>query len=182
MLRKNIRIAVLATGMLFASAACASPTSGSPQGSQSVAPQPLHVVAGVADPTLLPLWIAFEDGSFSKAGLNVTIDTVGGNVGTEIVSDQADLGVIGVGSALAPVQNGADTSVVYYNALTESFVFGATGVNSVSQCTKAATSVAGTTSAAAAVLYKKLFHADFTILNLGTTPRPVPLPPWACLL
>lgn len=94
-------------------------------------------------------YIAEVEGYFEEAGLEVTINQAGSNTLNLVVGGQADVGMIGATTALFPVPNGKETSLIYANDTLAGFTyFGSSDpdVKTVNDCKKVSTGATGTST------------------------------------
>src|SRR5262245_36036556 len=77
-----------------------------------VAQAKVSIIANlILGPTLLPLWIAHEQGLFAKQGVEPEVVLVEGDVSRRIGND-TPFGVIGIPAAMSAVSDGRDLKVV----------------------------------------------------------------------
>jgi ABC-type nitrate/sulfonate/bicarbonate transport system substrate-binding protein len=99
--------------------------------------QTIKIAIPVADPLFSQIYVAQTQGFFRKAGVKVTVVDAAGNVVTDVVSGQVDIGSNAPSVPLEAVANGADLKVIYANLTGNgsSFLAAAPSVTAVSQCT-----------------------------------------------
>ncbi|QLQ09287.1 MAG: ABC transporter substrate-binding protein [Nocardioidaceae bacterium] len=111
-------------------------------------------------------YIAEVEGYFEEAGLEVTINQAGSNTLNLVVGGQADVGMIGATTALFPVPNGKETSLIYANDTLAGFTyFGSSDpdVKTVNDCKKVSTGATGTSTFSMASLVKQKAEASYEI-------------------
>lgn len=163
--KRRVAVGMVAVTVMSVMAGCAN----NPAPSGETPPEELiemTVGAGAVVPDLAQIWIADQGGYFEEAGLDVTIEVAGANVVNLVVSEQADIGIIGTSSALAVADQGKETSILYWNTGNGSggFMAAREGVESPADCTRVSAQSMGTASYAYAVLYRKQFDASYEII------------------
>src|SRR5258708_6458695 len=85
--------------------------------SATATPTPTTLIVSFAgfDTAFTQLYVAKINGYFDAVNLDVQIKNFGANVITGMVSGQLDLAFQGANSAMLPVRDGADTTVIYNN-------------------------------------------------------------------
>ena len=108
--------------------------------------------------------------------MSLTVKTVYGNWLNLVVAGEGDLSVIGVSSALVPVREGKETSIVYAisSGLVTGFMAASANVKSIADCTRVSTSRAGSAVFSSAMAYKVNGGGKFNILELGDANQIVP--------
>jgi ABC-type nitrate/sulfonate/bicarbonate transport system substrate-binding protein len=119
------------------------------------------------DTAFTQLYVAKINGYFDAVNLDVQIKNFGANVITGMVSGQLDLAFQGANSAMLPVRDGADTTVIYNNVGggVSAFVYGGVPkVKTISDCTRMGSSPVGTSAYGWAVAEKKLFNGNWLLV------------------
>lgn len=165
------RLCAVLAAVVTVVAACSSSggakSDDSPAGGGSSIPTVTLIVSS-ANVAFLPVWTALWDGSYQKAGVNVSISVVpNASELAALVSGRGDIEITGVGSALVAVNSGQPTSVIYMLSTNVSpWVLGTKNVKTVNDCTTMLAGSAGSTTSAWAIELKDLFHAKFAIRNV----------------
>lgn len=135
----------------------------------------LALSAGNTTP-LAPIYLAETLGYAQQEGLTLTVKTVYANSLNLVVAGEGDLSVIGVSSALVPVREGKETSIVYAisSGLGTGFMAASANVKSIADCTRVSTSRAGSAVFSSAMAYKVNGGGKFNILELGDANQIVP--------
>jgi ABC-type nitrate/sulfonate/bicarbonate transport system substrate-binding protein len=117
----------------------------------------------------MSLWLAQVAGFYDKEGLDVKIDLAPGVTVSLIVGGRDDVGYSGAATALVPVDSGIETSIIYAVSTdtVSAYVAGAPGVNSLTDCTRIATTAAGTSSYAWARAYAALPRVTHDVVPLS---------------
>ena len=125
---------------------------------------------------LAPIYLAETLGYAKQEGLDLTVKTVFANSLNLVVAGEGDLSVIGVSSALVPVREGKETSIVYAisSGLGTGFMAASANVKSIADCTRVSTSRAGSAVFSSAMAYKISSGARFNILELDDANQIVP--------
>ncbi len=125
---------------------------------------------------LAPIYLAETLGYAQQEGLSLTVKTVYANSLNLVVAGEGDLSVIGVSSALVPVREGKETSIVYAisSGLGTGFMAASANVKSIADCTRVSTSRAGSAVFSSAMAYKVNGGGKFNILELGDANQIVP--------
>lgn len=118
---------------------------------------------------LAPIYLAETLGYAKQEGLDLTVKTVFANSLNLVVAGEGDLSVIGVSSALVPVREGKETSIIYAisSGLGTGFMAASPNVKSIADCTRVSTSRAGSAVFSSAMAYKTTGGGKFNILELG---------------
>ncbi len=125
---------------------------------------------------LAPIYLAETLGFAKQEGLDYSVKTVFANSLNLVVAGEGDFSVIGISSALVPVREGKETSIVYAisSGLATGFMVAAQKVKTVADCTRVSTSRAGSAVFSSAMAYKTTGGGKFTILELGDANQIVP--------
>lgn len=125
---------------------------------------------------LAPFYLAETLGYAKQEGLDLTVKTVFANSLNLVVAGEGDLSIIGLSSALVPVRDGKETSIVYAMAsgLATGFMAASPKVKSIADCTRVSTSRAGSAVFSSAMAYRNFGGGKFTILELGDANQIVP--------
>lgn len=125
---------------------------------------------------LAPIYLAEVLGYAKQEGLDLTVKTVFANSLNLVVAGEGDLSVIGVSSALVPVREGKETSIIYAisSGLGTGFMAASPNVKSIADCTRVSTSRAGSAVFSSAMAYKEKGGGKFNILELGDANQIVP--------
>lgn len=125
---------------------------------------------------LAPIYLAETLGYAKQEGLDFTVKTVYANSLNLVVAGEGDLSVIGLSSALVPVREGKETSIVYAisSGLGTGFMAASANVKSIADCTRVSTSRAGSAVFSSAMAYKTAGGGKFNILELGDANQIVP--------
>lgn len=136
----------------------------------------LTVLSGGNVTPAAPAFLAETLGFARAEGLDYSVKTVFANVLNLVVAGDGDLGNIGVSTALVPVREGKETSIVYAisSGLGTGFLVASPKVKSISDCTRLSTSRAGSAVFSTAMAYKTLTGAKFNILEIGDPNQIVP--------
>ncbi len=135
---------------------------------QSVPDKLVALSAGNTTP-LAPIYLAETLGYAKQEGLDFTVKTVFANSLNLVVAGDGDLSVIGVSSALVPVREGKETSIVYAisSGLGTGYMAASPSVKTIADCTRVSTSRAGSAVFSSAMAYKTTGGGKFNILELG---------------
>ena len=135
---------------------------------QSATDKLVALSAGNTTP-LAPIYLAETLGYAKQEGLDFTVKTVFANSLNLVVAGDGDLSVIGVSSALVPVREGKETSIVYAisSGLGTGFMAASPSVKTIADCTRVSTSRAGSAVFSSAMAYKTNGGGTFNILELG---------------
>jgi ABC-type nitrate/sulfonate/bicarbonate transport system substrate-binding protein len=137
----------------------------------SAASTTITIALSAVLPAYAPLYDAMLRGYFSRAHLNVVIDYVGGanTVGT-VVSGRADLAIQGSTSALAAVNSGVNTEMIYSftGAGAAGSVYASNSIASIQDCKTMAVAGPATAYYAWAQLEQKLLGGKWTIAVVGS--------------
>lgn len=133
------------------------------------APDKLVALSAGNTTPLAPIYLAETLGYAKQEGLDLTVKTVFANSLNLVVAGEGDLSVIGVSSALVPVREGKETSIVYAisSGLGTGFMAASPNVKSIADCTRVSTSRAGSAVFSSAMAYKTMGGGKFNILELG---------------
>jgi ABC-type nitrate/sulfonate/bicarbonate transport system substrate-binding protein len=158
---------VAATALvLTAVTACGGSTAPATQ-----APKESLVIAlGAVEPAATSaIYLAQITGRFAAAGLDVTIEQVAGQLLTVVVGAQADIGIIGLATALSPVKDGKETSIIYANSsgAVGGFMVAGPKIQKVTDCKKVVTFTPGSSAYAWTVRYKSVYGANYDIINVN---------------
>ena len=125
---------------------------------------------------LAPIYLAETLGYAKQEGLDYSVKTVFANSLNLVVAGEGDFSVIGISSALVPVREGKETSIVYAisSGLATGFMVASQKVKTVADCTRVSTSRAGSAVFSSAMAYKTSGGGMFTILELGDANQIVP--------
>lgn len=151
-------------------AACASSDAeGSSGGSDS-----LFVATGGASANQMVPYLAETLGYAKEEGLDLKVKTLEANTVAAVVAGRADIAEFGAGSALAPVGEGKDTSIIVglQGGETTGFVMAGKGIDEITQCKRLATNPKGSSAYSSAAAYKKATGATYDIVEF-TTPADV---------
>jgi ABC-type nitrate/sulfonate/bicarbonate transport system substrate-binding protein len=140
------------------------------------APDKLVALSAGNTTPLAPIYLAETLGYARQEGLDLTVKTVFANSLNLVVAGEGDLSVIGVSSALVPVREGKETSIVYAisSGLGTGFMAASPNVKSIADCTRVSTSRAGSAVFSSAMAYKTTGGGKFNILELGDANQIVP--------
>ena len=118
---------------------------------------------------LAPIYLAETLGYAKQEGLDFTVKTVFANSLNLVVAGDGDLSVIGVSSALVPVREGKETSIVYAisSGLGTGYMAASASIKTIADCTRVSTSRAGSAVFSSAMAYKTSSGGKFNILELG---------------
>lgn len=135
----------------------------------------LILSAGNTTP-LAPIYLAETLGFAKQEGLDYTVKTVFANSLNLVVAGEGDLSVIGISSALVPVREGKETSIIYAisSGLATGFMAASQKIKTVADCTRVSTSRAGSAVFSSAMAYKTTGGGKFNILELGDPGQIVP--------
>lgn len=125
---------------------------------------------------LAPIYLAETLGFAKQEGLEYSVKTVYANSMNLVVAGNGDLSAIGVSSALVPVREGKETSIVFAigSGLATGFLAASAKVKTIADCTRVSTSRAGSAVFSSAMAYKTLTGAKYNILELGDANQIVP--------
>jgi len=125
---------------------------------------------------LAPIYLAETLGYAKQEGLDYTVKTVFANSLNLVVAGEGDFSVIGISSALVPVREGKETSIVYAisSGLATGFMVATQKVKSIADCTRVSTSRAGSAVFSSTMAYRTTGGGKFTILELGDANQIVP--------
>ncbi len=162
--RWSILVAAISALLLASCGGGASSTAqATPQARQS-----LKLVTGAVATSHAIAWIALEGGYFARNGLDVSLQSVGANVVTSLVSGQADIGLSAWGVPMTPARDGNETSLIYadVDALAGAFAVGLPKVQSIKDCTRMSAFPPGFSPYAYAVIEKRLYGAHYDIVPM----------------
>jgi hypothetical protein len=164
----RLKLAVF-SALLALAVACggsAAPTSSKP------APQTLNLIVAGLSQSYMQAYLSLYNGAFDAENVSVNLKVVSpGAIAATIISGQADVAMSGPATVFPLVKNGQDASIIYQTTTNgiSGYVVGNPKIKSVKDCTKFASSQQGSTAYAWAEEYKKLFNANYTILQLTDT-------------
>jgi NitT/TauT family transport system substrate-binding protein len=162
-----------AAALLLLLAACSSsssaPSSVSGGTSSSAQLTNFTAIAGGVGVNLADLWVAQSKGYYKDEGLNVTLVIGAANTVPLVVGGRGEVASSGVSSALPPVAQGVQTSMIYAqtSATVSAFVVGNAEVKTINDCKTVATNAVGTGAYAYAVAYKQITHANYQLIPIG---------------
>lgn len=171
--RVNRRVAAIAIGIaaICSVAATASAATDQPK---AVSDLPtLTVAAPGITASVGAVYVAYELGYFTKAGVNVKIlDNQGAQIPNDLVAGQADLGFFGVGSPLLLSSQGKATTIVYspLGGGSGGMLVGGAGITSLKQLDGKRIGIIGPGSSTTgfATQYNKILKLGADLVPLGT--------------
>jgi ABC-type nitrate/sulfonate/bicarbonate transport system substrate-binding protein len=157
------------TAVLLGAAGCGGGSSDS--SGASGAKEKLVIAAGGVTNSNAAIYIARLAGFYDAEGLDVEIKQAGGNASTLVVSGQADLGQLGIATALTPIKDGKQTAVVFgTSAGPLAFVVGNPKITDVKQCKRVTTTFVGSGPYSEVPVYQKAFNVTWDVVPLTDTP------------
>lgn len=151
-------------------AACAdSDAESSSDGTDS-----LFVATGGASANQMVPYLAQTLGYAEEEGLDLEVKTLEANTVAAVVAGRADIAEFGAGSALAPVSEGKDTTIIVglQGGETTGFVAAGEGIDDLTQCKRLATNPKGSSAYSSAAAYRAATGATYEIVEF-TTPADV---------
>lgn len=148
-------------------AACGGGGSSAGSTASNAPVPPLTIAVFAINAAFAHVYVAEAEGYFQQSGVTVNvIDGTAANTLNLVVAGQADLGMIGAGTALLPVSQGKETSIVYAHIgnANGGVVVTRKGITSMSQIKRMAATTPGTSSYGYANFYKINQHLNYDIV------------------
>jgi hypothetical protein len=164
---------------VMACAACAIATAigacGSNKTSQSAngAPlQKLKIAVPAVGAQFEAAWLVKLLGYDKQAGLETEVQNAGVSVNTVMASGGADLVMASPAAAVAPANEGLDTSLLYgtLEASSAAFVVGTSDVKSIQDCKDVVTTTEGTGGYGVTVALRDALKAQWKLVTVGDVP------------